>query len=97
MKVKRAAKNFRPCGKHAVFLQKNRDLFPQGSLPAHPARLAALAVKIYKLFSDTRTNNGSSAMSDRVTAQAIFTALNQTESGDSIGPRRTVSKPTEKA
>jgi uncharacterized protein len=79
----------------AAFLQKNRDMFPQGSLPAHPAQLAVLAVKIYKLF-DTAATNGSSGMSDRVIAQSIFSA-NETKSVHGIDPRRTVSKPTGKA
>ena len=58
----------------ATFLQKNGDLFPQGSLPTQPAQLAALAVRIYRLFS-----NSASALPDAVVAQAILTALNEPE------------------
>lgn len=35
----------------AAFLEKNRDLFPQGSLPGNPTQLAVLAVRIFRLFS----------------------------------------------
>jgi len=61
----------------AAFLQNNRDLFPQGSLPGHPAQLAALAVRIYRLFSDltAKVNNGAAAVSDALIAHAIMTAL----------------------
>ena len=65
----------------AAFLQKNRRLFPQGTLPTHPAQLAALAVRIYRLFSGTTTqrDRGASDMSDAAIAQAIMTALNEPE------------------
>ncbi len=65
----------------AAFLRKNRDLFPQGSLPGNPAQLAALAVRIYRLFPDmtARMNNGTSAMSDAFIAHAIMTALSEPE------------------
>jgi len=55
----------------AAFLRKNADLFPQGSLPAQPAQLAALAVRIYRLFSSR------SAVSDAGIAQAIMTVLHE--------------------
>jgi hypothetical protein len=58
----------------AAFLEKNKDLFPQGSLPTQPAQLAALAVRIYRLFSDM--NDGTP---DAVIAQAITTVLNEPE------------------
>jgi len=65
----------------AAFLQKNGDLFPQGSLPAHPAQLAALAVRIYRLFSGAtaKMSSGRSAMPDAVIAHAIMTALKEPE------------------
>jgi Fe-S-cluster containining protein len=65
----------------ASFLQKNWDLFPPGSLPDHPAQLAALAVGIYGLFSDmtTRVGSSESAMPDAVIVRAIMTALNAPE------------------
>jgi Fe-S-cluster containining protein len=52
----------------ASFLQKNKDLFPQGSLPSQPAQLAALAIRLYRLFS-ART-------SDAAIIHAVMTALN---------------------
>src|ERR1039458_5489184 len=35
----------------AAFLEKNRELFPPGSVPNNPVQLAVLAVSIYRLFS----------------------------------------------
>jgi hypothetical protein len=35
----------------ADFLRKNRDLFPPGTLPAQPAQLALLAIRVYRLFA----------------------------------------------
>jgi uncharacterized protein len=63
----------------AGFLQKNRDLFPQGSLPNYPVQLAALAVRIYRLFSDmsAKVHDDASAMSDAVIAHAIMSALSE--------------------
>jgi Fe-S-cluster containining protein len=58
----------------AAFLGKNRDLFPPGSLPTQPAQLAAVAVRIYRLFSDM--NDGTP---DAVIAQVITTALSEPE------------------
>lgn len=65
----------------AAFLRKNGDLFPQGSLPSHPAQLAALAVRIYRVFSGAtaQANNGASAMSDAAIAHAVLTAWNEPE------------------
>ena len=57
----------------AAFLQRNRDLFPVGSLPNYPVQLAALAVRIYRLFSDTTVKNRP----DAVIAQAIVSALSE--------------------
>jgi len=63
----------------AAFLQKNRDLFPQGSLPSYPVQLAALAVRIYRLFAAAKMHNDASAMSDAVIAHAIMSALSEPE------------------
>jgi Fe-S-cluster containining protein len=63
----------------AAFLQKNRDLFPQGSLPSYPVQLAALAVRIYRLFAAAKMHNDASAMSDAVIAHAIMSAPGQPE------------------
>jgi Fe-S-cluster containining protein len=57
----------------AAFLQKNSDLFPQGTLPTYPAHLAALAVRIYKLFSGAEAKLGEDAQ----IAQAILSILNE--------------------
>ena len=52
----------------AAFLRGNRDLFPYGALPRNPAHLAAIAVKIYKLFSGTKK-------SDAAIAKAVLRVL----------------------
>jgi Fe-S-cluster containining protein len=63
-----------------AFLQKNRDLFPSGGLPGYPVQLAALAVRIYRLFSDMTTKHGDgSAVSDAAIARGIMRALNEPE------------------
>lgn len=41
----------------ATFLQKNRHLFPLGSLPTQLAHLAALALRVYKVFSGARAKS----------------------------------------
>jgi Fe-S-cluster containining protein len=63
--------------KAAAFLLENRDLFPQGSLPSQPSQLAAVAVRIYRLFADMTawTHDRASAVPDAAIAHAIMTAL----------------------
>jgi hypothetical protein len=63
----------------AAFLQENRDLFPQGSLPGYSVQLAALAVRIYRIFSDmtAKLHNDASARSDAAIAHAIMSALSE--------------------
>jgi Fe-S-cluster containining protein len=56
--------------KAAAFLRDNNDLFAKGSLPTHPAKLAVLAVRIYRLFADS-----PAAMPDAAIAQAISALL----------------------
>jgi len=65
----------------AAFLQANRDLFPPGSLPNYPVQLAALAVSIFRLFSDltAKTPKDPSLDSDAAIAQAILNALRDGE------------------
>ncbi len=65
----------------AAFLQANRDLFPQGSLPNYPVQLAALAVRIYRLFAEltAKTPRDGSRESDAAIAQAILAALRTCE------------------
>jgi len=65
-------KELRTVKEAATFLQQHRDLFPPNSLPSHPAQLAAIAVRIHKLFS-CRT-----AETDTALDEAILTALNRT-------------------
>lgn len=63
----------------AAFLQKNRDLFPQGSLPAYPVQLAALAVRISKVFAEmtAKRRDDPTAAPDAVIARAILNALSE--------------------
>lgn len=68
----------------ARFLQENRELFPQGAIPAYPVQLAALAVRIYRLFArmTPTKQEDPSATPDAIIASAIIGELNnQTHSG----------------
>jgi len=38
----------------AAFLQEKRHLFPHGRLPTQPAGVAALAIRIHRMFADMR-------------------------------------------
>jgi Fe-S-cluster containining protein len=58
----------------AAFLEKNRDLFPPGSLPSYPVQLAALTIKIYRLFAEL-VGNKQSASPDATIARAIMNAM----------------------
>lgn len=40
----------------AAFLMEKYDIFPTGSLPSHPAPLAALALSVYKQFAEDKTD-----------------------------------------
>jgi Fe-S-cluster containining protein len=55
----------------AAFLQRNRDLFPQGSVPTYPVQLAALAVRIYRHFGELMAQQDASPMADAEIARAI--------------------------
>jgi Fe-S-cluster containining protein len=63
----------------AAFLNNNRDLFPQGSIPTYPVQLAALAVRVYRLFLErsAKMRKDASAMSDAEIAHAILTVLSE--------------------
>jgi Fe-S-cluster containining protein len=63
----------------ATFLQENRDLFPQGSLPSYPVQLAAVAVRVYALLAELKAMNHAdgSAATDALIARAIVTALGE--------------------
>jgi Fe-S-cluster containining protein len=65
----------------AAFLEKNRDLFPQGSLPGYPVQLAACAVEVNRLFFNLKAKMeiDGCAISDTEIAQAILAALNEPE------------------
>lgn len=58
----------------AAFLKKNSDLFPRGSLPRNPAQLAALAVRIYRVFLEMAPETKDGAV-----AQAIMAAVERTQ------------------
>lgn len=63
----------------AAFLQQNVDLFPARSLPTHQGPLAALAVRIYRVFAalTAKTHDGEAALPDVQIAQAIMKALSE--------------------
>jgi Fe-S-cluster containining protein len=63
----------------AAFLQKNRDLFPLGSLPSYPVQLAALAVRIYRVFCDMRVRGGGDVCGgrDAVIARSILSSISE--------------------
>jgi len=65
----------------AAFLHANRDLFPPGSLPNYPVQLAALAVRIYRLFAELTAQacGNASRHSDAAIAQAILAELRERE------------------
>ena len=73
----------------AAFLQKNRDLFPQGSLPSYPVQLAALTIRVYRIFSDmtAKMHNGKPAAPDAVIAHAILVALSEPETHSKLERR----------
>jgi uncharacterized protein len=58
----------------AAFLEKNRDLFPPGSLPGYPVQLAALTIRIYRLFAEL-TGEKQAAPPDATIAGAIMIAM----------------------
>lgn len=55
----------------AAFLEEHRDLFPPSIQPAQPASLAALAVRICRLF------DGTSRRTDADLARAILERLSE--------------------
>jgi len=61
----------------AAFLERNRDLFPPGSLPGYPVQLAALAVRIYRVFSEmtAKTSHDEPVSSEAAIARAILAEL----------------------
>jgi hypothetical protein len=67
----------------AEFLQRNKDLFPPRSFPAYAVQLAALAVRIYRLFRELAGNVRShgAALSDAAIAQAVVAALRELQGG----------------
>jgi uncharacterized protein len=62
----------------AAFLQRNRDLFPPGSLPGYPVQLAVLAITIYRLFWSL-TGKKDPAPPDAAIAKAIMNAIKRRE------------------
>lgn len=65
----------------AKFLQDNRMLFPAGVLPDQPAHLAAIAVRVHRLFSElaAKRSFGEPRASDSEIARAILTLLEESE------------------
>jgi uncharacterized protein len=63
----------------AAFLSANRDLFPQGSLPSYPVQLAALAVRVYRLFAElkAKSHGHGSVMADTAIARDLVIALGE--------------------
>ena len=61
-------KKHRSLKEAAAYLRNERYLFPPGSIPDHPGKLAALAVRIHGLFSATPPADLS---------QAIMNVLNE--------------------
>jgi Fe-S-cluster containining protein len=61
----------------AAFLENNRDLFPNGTVPNYPVQLAALAVEIYRLFSELtrKAEKNELPLSDAAIARAIVAQL----------------------
>ena len=74
----------------ACFLEKNRDLFPPGSLPGYPVQLAAAAVRISRIFSDmtARRDGDACAMPDAAIAHAIMIALGEPETARPKTPKK---------
>jgi Fe-S-cluster containining protein len=70
----------------ARFLSENRDLFPHGILPNYPVQLAALAIEIYKLFSELteKRDTCSSNLENGAIALAILAALSEKESARGV-------------
>jgi Fe-S-cluster containining protein len=70
-----------------AFLEESRDLFPAGSLPSYPVQLAALAVSVYRIFSEVTAepHHDESALSDTAIAHAILAALNDSDAAS--GPQ----------
>jgi hypothetical protein len=54
-------------------------MFPQGSIPTYPVQLAALAVRVYRLFLEraAKVRKGASAISDAEIAHAILAVLSE--------------------
>jgi len=78
--------------KAAAFLQSNRDLFPDESLPGQPGPLAAIAVRIHHLFAETSAQTNRP---DAETVHAIMAALKQQSLSvkSTAPPRSSVSRP----
>jgi Fe-S-cluster containining protein len=63
----------------AAFLQERRDLFPPGFIPNHPGPLAALAVRICRLFAGIKgaVPAPAPAVADAEIARLIVAELNE--------------------
>jgi Fe-S-cluster containining protein len=72
----------------AAFLENNRGLFPEGSLPGQPGPLAALAVRVYRVVANMtdEAHNSAAVPPDAAIAQAIMTMLNGAEDASGSTP-----------
>jgi hypothetical protein len=50
------------------FLKSNRESFPKGTLPSQSGPLAAIAVRIHKLFTESETKVADAAMVSQIVA-----------------------------
>jgi hypothetical protein len=68
----------------AEYLLEHRKSFPAGTLPAHPAQLAALAIKVYEVFCQSDEEPGPQAGVDgrpsHEIVKAVLDALEKFES-----------------
>jgi Fe-S-cluster containining protein len=76
----------------AAFLQGHRDCFPPGALPANPAQLAMLAIRIYEVFF--KLNEASADIGhmppDSDIAKAVMEAVQTLE----VGSRSVDARPS---
>jgi len=79
----------------AIFLESNRDLFPNGTLPRYPVQLAALAVEVSGLFFNlkAKTQADDCATSNKAIATAILSALRKPETPSKSARRRRTRVP----
>ncbi len=82
----------------ATFLIRNRELFPLGSVPKQPGPLAALAIRIHRIFAEltARMRSDGRDTSDAEIAHAITAALRQPNNREVANTRDEMSAPSRK-